>query len=149
MTTTNYYQDVGDFHRKFDIPDFDPRKPCEFPDPEIVQYRVKFIEEELNELKKAISENNLVDVMDALADLTYVSLGTAHYFNAPFPQIWREVQRANLSRIKVTLENCPPEKQYRPDMVIKPPDWKPPRIETLIERHNKFASRWHRLWRNR
>jgi predicted HAD superfamily Cof-like phosphohydrolase len=137
----SYYRDVGDFHRKFDIPAFDPRKACEFPSKEILDYRVKFLEEELKELKAALESRNLAEALDALADITYVALGTAHYFNAPFPQIWEEVHGSNLARVKCTRENCPPDKQYRADMVIKPPGWKPPQIDSLIGIHNQFARR--------
>lgn len=137
----SYYRDVGDFHRKFGIPAFDPRKACAFPSKEIVDYRVKFLEEELQELKEAIEANDLVEVMDALADIVYVACGTAHYFNAPFAQIWSEIHRANMDRIKVTPENCPPEKKYRPDLVIKPPGWKAPEIQALLDLHNSFARR--------
>ena len=52
----NFYENVGEFHRKFDIPAFDPRKPVAFPSKEIMEYRVKFLEEEIIELKKAIAE---------------------------------------------------------------------------------------------
>lgn len=137
----SYYRDVGEFHRKFDIPAFDPRKACTFPSKEIVDYRVKFLEEELQELKDAIEANDLIEVMDALADIVYVACGTAHYFNAPFAQIWAEIHRANMDRIKVTPENCPPEKKYRPDLVIKPPGWKAPEIKALLDLHNSFARR--------
>lgn len=144
---SNYYVDVGEFHRKFDIPAFDPRKPCVFPSTEIVDYRMKFLEEELQELRDAVATNDLPEVLDALADLVYVVLGTAHYFNAPFAPIWVEVQRSNMDRVKVSPENCPPEKKYRPDLVIKPPDWSPPRILSIIEHQNSFARRM--LRRNR
>ena len=137
----SYFRDVGEFHRKFDIPAFDPRKLCEFPKKEITDYRVRFLEEELQELKNAIAANDLPEALDAIADIIYVACGTAHYFNAPFQQIWDEIHRANMGRVKVTPENCPPEKQYRPDLVIKPPGWKAPEIEALIGIQNSFARR--------
>jgi len=138
---SNYFHDVGEFHRKFAIPAYDPRDLCAFPSDEIVDYRVKFLEEELTELKKAIAERDLPEVLDALADIAYVAFGTAHYFNAPFADVWAEVQRANMDRVKVTRENCPPDKQYRPDLVVKPPGWKGPQIAHIIDRHNGFARR--------
>lgn len=138
---SNMYADVGEFHRKFGIPAYDPRKPCDFPTKEIIDYRIKFLEEELIELKKALAEDNLPDAIDALADIAYVALGTAHYFNVPFHQVWEEVQRSNMARVQVTRENCPPDKQYRVDMVMKPPDWIPPQIAGIIDNHNVFARR--------
>lgn len=140
----NYYRDVGDFHRKFDIPAYTTSEPCEFPAKEIVDYRVKFLEEEIVELKKAIDENDLSEVLDALADIVYVALGTAHYFNAPFVPIWDEVQRSNMERIKCTRENCPPDKQYRPDLIIKPPEWRGPQIQRVIDVHNRLSQVFRR-----
>ncbi len=37
-------------------------------------------QEELNELKEAIAQNDLVEVADALADLQYVLSGAVHEF---------------------------------------------------------------------
>ena len=38
------------------------------------------LQEELNELKEAIAQNDLVEVADALADLQYVLSGAVHEF---------------------------------------------------------------------
>lgn len=138
---SNYFADVGEFHRKFEIPVFDPCKPCAFPSSGIMIYRLRFLAEEMEELRLAWIDQNLPEALDAIADIVYVAMGTAHYFNMPFPDVWREIHRANMDRVKCTRENCPPEKQYRTDMVIKPPNWKPPRIAELLENHNKFARR--------
>jgi predicted HAD superfamily Cof-like phosphohydrolase len=141
---SNYYADVGEFHRKFDIPAYDPRRPCEFPSEEILRYRMLFLREELTELDLALESKNLIEALDALADIAYVAMGTAHYFNAPFQLIWGEIQRANMERVKCTRENCPPDKQYRVDMVIKPPDWRPPQIGRILDTHNAFARKMSR-----
>src|SRR5690606_16268811 len=102
-----FFDDVGDFHRKFNIPAFDPGRPCEFPSNEILEYRVKFLKEELKEFETALDSRRLADAIDALVDLAYVAFVTAHYFNAPINVVWPEVQRANLERILVTPETCP------------------------------------------
>ena len=144
---SGYFTDVGDFHRKFNIPTYDPRKACGFPSSEILEYRLKFLREEVNEFEKAVSEGNLVEALDAIADIVYVAMGTGHYFNMPFPQVWSEVQRANMDRVLCTRENCPSDKQYRVDMVIKPPGWRPPQIPSIIENQNFFARRMTRVFR--
>ncbi len=142
---SNYFSDVGEFHRKFDIPVYDPRKPCAFPSREILDYRLKFLKEEVTEFEDAIDKGNLAEALDAIADIAYVAFGTAHYFNAPFRQLWEEIHRANMERVKCTRENCPPDKQYRADMVIKPPDWRPPQIARIVDNHNMFARRMTRV----
>lgn len=145
--SSGYYSDVGEFHRKFNIPAYDPRKPCKFPSAEIMAYRLRFLKEEFEELEKAWKEGDLPEALDAIADLVYVALGTAHYLNMPFPQVWVEVQRSNMDRVLCTKENCPPDKQYRADMVIKPPNWKPPQIARIIEDQNFFSRRMTRVFR--
>jgi predicted HAD superfamily Cof-like phosphohydrolase len=142
---SGYFTDVGEFHRKFNIPAFDPRKACQFPSTEIIQYRLKFLREEIKEFEDACLEGNLVEALDAIADIVYVAMGTGHYFNMPFPNVWIEVQRANMERILCTRENCPPDKQYRADMVIKPAGWRPPDIAAILEHQNFFARRMARV----
>ena len=42
--------------------------------------RISLIKEELEELKKAISDNNIVEIADALTDILYVTYGAGHAF---------------------------------------------------------------------
>ncbi len=42
--------------------------------------RLSLIYEELEELKKAISDNDIVEVADALTDILYVTYGAGHAF---------------------------------------------------------------------
>lgn len=138
-----YFDDVGEFHRKFGIPLYDPRMACEFPTLATLEYRLKFMDEELREFRESIIENDLEKALDSLIDLAYVAFGTAHYFNAPLNPMWQEVQRANMAKVLVTRENCPPEKQYRADegLVMKPPGWLPPQHAEILRSHNAFARR--------
>ena len=47
----------------------------EFPNAKIVQLRIDLIQEELNELKEAINDKDIVEVADALTDILYVTYG--------------------------------------------------------------------------
>ena len=58
----------------------DVNDKASFPKDAIVQLRVDLIEEELNELKEAIKNNDLVEVADALTDILYVTYGAGHSF---------------------------------------------------------------------
>ena len=53
----------------------DIKEKASFPEDSIVQLRVDLIEEELNELKEAIKNNDIVEVADALTDILYVTYG--------------------------------------------------------------------------
>ena len=63
---------VSDFHRLFDAPILDIPQ---IPDLKRATLRVSLLQEELDEFKDAITDNNLVEVADALGDLQYVLSG--------------------------------------------------------------------------
>ena len=63
---------------------------------------VNFIQEELDELREAIENNDIVEIFDALLDITYVGLGNgAAVFGLrdKFLEGYAEVQASNLSKI--------------------------------------------------
>ena len=61
--------------------------------------RISLINEELEELKKAISENNIVEVADALTDILYVAYGAGHAFGIDLDKCFKEVQNSNMSKL--------------------------------------------------
>lgn len=139
------YDDVALFHGKFNIPIASDARPCRIPSYDVIEYRTKFLEEELTEFRTACDEGSLVDAFDALLDIAWVAMGTAHYFGAPWEEGWAEVVRANMDCVLVTRENCPPEKRYRKDMVMKPEGWKPPDLLRVIRDHNMKVKRNDKL----
>lgn len=97
--------DVAQFHDTFSMPILD--EPT-IPDAKRCELRVSLIQEELNELKQAIEDNDMVEVADALADLQYVLSGAILEFGlAPkFKSIFDEVQRSNMSKTCKTLDEA-------------------------------------------
>ena len=60
-----------------------------------------FILEELEEYKHACETGNIVEVLDALCDITYVSLGNGSLLHGLKDKVWpayQEVQASNLSK---------------------------------------------------
>lgn len=95
---------VSEFHTLFDAPILDtPQIPTQR-----AQLRVNLLEEELNELKQAIADGDLVEVADAFADLQYVLSGAILEFGLGnhFADIFTEVQRSNMSKACSTLEEA-------------------------------------------
>ena len=43
--------------------------------PKDAEFVINFIQEELDELKVAVKEKNIIEIFDALLDITYVGLG--------------------------------------------------------------------------
>ena len=95
--------DVSQFHRLFNLPvESTPIIPAE----KRCKLRVSLLKEELEELKEAIDDNDLVEIADALADLQYVLSGAILEFGMGncFKEIFEEVQRSNMSKACKTME---------------------------------------------
>lgn len=88
---------VAEFHKTFNAPILDTPQ---IPSKERCELRVSLLQEELNELKEAIANNDLVEVADALCDLQYVLSGAVLEFGLgeKFVELFNEVQRSNMSK---------------------------------------------------
>ena len=75
------------------------KNKSEFPNEKIVKLRIDLIQEELNELKQAIKDNNIIEVADALTDILYVTYGAGHSFGINLDDCFAEVQRSNMSKL--------------------------------------------------
>ena len=65
----------------------------------ITDLRISLIKEELEELKKAISDNDLLEIADALTDILYVTYGAGHAFGINLDKCFNEVQDSNMSKL--------------------------------------------------
>ena len=61
--------------------------------------RINLISEELEELKKAINEKDILEVADALTDILYVTYGAGHAFGINLDKCFEEVQNSNMSKL--------------------------------------------------
>ena len=71
------------------------------PDEKEWMFVYNFILEELEEYKHACETGNIVEVLDALCDITYVSLGNGAMLHGLKDKVWpayQEVQASNLSK---------------------------------------------------
>ncbi len=101
----NGLNDVAKFHDTFDLPI--EEKPI-IPSVKRCELRVSLLQEELNELKEAIEEKDLVEVADALCDIQYVLSGAILEFGlaTDFKTLFDEVQRSNMSKTCKTMEEA-------------------------------------------
>ena len=68
-----------------------------------------FVLEELEEYKEACEEGNIVEILDALCDITYVSLGNGAMLHGLKNKVWpayQEVQASNMSKACKTEEEA-------------------------------------------
>lgn len=126
------FEDVGAFHARFGLP---VRSNGSIPhelDSETSDFRVKTMQEELDEYKQAVEEGDLAGQFDALLDLVYFAMGTAHTQGFPWEVGWTEVQRANITKVRASQDGSDSKRGSGLD-VVKPEGWKAPRIETILE----------------
>ena len=70
-----------------------------FSTDKINSLRYDLIREELEELKVAIQNKDLLEVADALTDILYVTYGAGHAFGINLDQCFEEVQSSNMSKL--------------------------------------------------
>ena len=70
-----------------------------FSTDKINNLRYDLIKEELEELKEAMENKNLLEVADALTDILYVTYGAGHAFGIDLDKCFEEVQSSNMSKL--------------------------------------------------
>lgn len=117
---------VGDFMESFgqDVND----EPT-LRDSQTQQLRYDLIDEELEELKMAFDNDDVVEIADALTDLLYVVYGAGHAFGIDLDDCFLEVHESNMS--KLGKDGRP---IYRDDgKVLKGPDFFQPNLKEILD----------------
>ena len=70
-----------------------------FSTDKINSLRYDLIKEELEELKEAMENKDLLEVADALTDILYVTYGAGHAFGINLDKCFDEVQNSNMSKL--------------------------------------------------
>lgn len=133
MTNSNF-EDVGDFHRKFGLHTSDEAPGPQPENFELLEFRIKFMDEELNEFIASIENGDEAGAFDALLDLVYVAMGTAHLRGYPWQEGWDAVQAANMAKVRAQADGSDSKRGSSFD-VVKPAGWYPPNIEAVLTRH--------------
>jgi len=118
--SNNWAHDIMIMHEKYGVFDkvqaFDKEKLNKF-----LEFRIKFLEEEMNELSTAETAD---DVVDALIDLCVVAIGTLDLFDVDARLAWDRVHEANMNK-RVGIKESRPNPLGLPDLV-KPEGWTAP-----------------------
>ena len=149
MSKTNF-QKVGEFMRAYEQ---DVHTTARFPLEKIRQLRFDLIEEELDELDVAMkkqeeleetndngelssesefindSQENLIEIADALTDLLYVVYGAGHAYGIDLDACFDEVQRSNMSKLD---ENGKAIKR-EDGKILKGPNYSPPNLHGIVK----------------
>ena len=128
----NWVQDISDMHTKFGVNaklrEMDSGKLEAF-----LKFRIDFLEEELEEMRKALvdyqagkipANKAADDTVDALIDLCVVAIGTLDGFDVNSYEAWDRVHNANMAK-EVGIKASRPNPLGLPDL-IKPEGWTAP-----------------------
>ena len=120
--------DVRKFHERFGLPLGEADVLIGHDKAE--DFRLKFLQEELNEFDDAIINRDRVKAFDALLDLVYVAYGTALFMGVS-PDQWdagfQAVQDANMAKIRVASGED--SKRGSSFDVVKPAGWVGPEMQ--------------------
>tara|TARA_B100001245_G_scaffold3979_1_gene3011 strand:+ start:173 stop:544 length:372 start_codon:yes stop_codon:yes gene_type:complete len=105
------------------------RAKPQFPDDKTMQLRFDLIKEELNELEQAMKTKDLKEVADALTDILYVTYGAGCAYGIDLDKCFKEVQRANMSKLGKDGKPIYNEK----GKVMKGPDYLEPNLKPFVE----------------
>ena len=99
-----------------------------FSTDKINKLRFDLIREELEELKVALENKDLLEVVDALTDILYVTYGAGHAFGVDLDKCFDEVQASNMSKL---------DKNGKPiynenGKVMKGPDYFKPNLKKYL-----------------
>ena len=105
------------------------RTKPQFPDEKTMQLRYDLIREELNELEQAMKTRNLKEIADALTDILYVTYGAGFAYGIDLDKCFKEVQRANMSKLGTDGKPIYNEK----GKVMKGPNYSEPNLKQFVE----------------
>ena len=116
-----------EFNEYFEIPKLDG--PGLGHD-ELIELRIKLLTEEVQEYAEAARSGDLVEVLDALADIGYILAGTIinHGMQAIYDDAFNEVHRSNMAKLvngKVI--------RREDGKVMKPEGWQPPQLAQFLQ----------------
>lgn len=96
--------------------------------------RAKLMVSELSEVLDALATRDEVALADGLADLEYVTVGTAVSFMLPLGAVFDEVHRSNMTKSTVgeAVANHTGDKG-------KGPGYEEPRVAEVLERHTRVV----------
>ncbi|WP_299429794.1 nucleoside triphosphate pyrophosphohydrolase family protein [uncultured Maribacter sp.] len=93
--------------------------------------RFNLMDEENKEYLEAASNNDMVEVADALGDMLYILCGTIleHGMQYKIEEVFEEIQRSNMSKLGADGKPI-----YREDgKVLKGPNYFKPNIKEILE----------------
>lgn len=131
----DWAQDIIDMHAHYGVHDWMRNNVDSDLNREHLFFRMRFLDEELEETWEAVHSANAEEVVDGLIDLVVVAIGTLDAMGVDPHRAWDEVHRANMAK-QVGIKESRPNPLGLPDLV-KPEEWVAPSHEG---NHGRLAS---------
>lgn len=120
--SSDWVTDMFLMHKKYGVHEWVKNNPEKLK--EFLEFRLKFLQEELDETRKAAATNDAEEIVDGLIDLCVVAIGTLDAFGVNAHSAWDEVLKANMAK-EVGVKPERPNPLGLPDL-MKPEGWTPP-----------------------
>lgn len=114
---------VRAFHQKFGFTINETPTHISF---ELGEVRHHHTLKEMEELKQAIDNDDLIEIADALADLLYFIYGTGVAYGIDLKPVFAEVHRSNMTKER------PDPNKYVDTKAVKGKNYSPPDINSII-----------------
>ena len=127
--STNWFKDMQDMHKKYGVDKWmnEEKKSDWSRLNKYMDFRIKMMQEELDETKAAFKNKNQEEVVDGIIDLCVFAIGTLEVFGVDANKAWDQVYKANMSK-EVGIKEGRPNPLGLPDLV-KPEGWQGPTHE--------------------
>jgi predicted HAD superfamily Cof-like phosphohydrolase len=124
---SKWVNDINTMHRKYGVHQWVANKLMTKDKESLrkfLEFRLGFINEELQETIKATSEADPEEIVDGLIDICVVAISTLDAFGVDADKAWDQVQKANMKK-EVGVKESRPNPLGLPDLV-KPRGWEAP-----------------------
>ena len=109
----SYFEKVSNFNKQFGVEIHEtPQIEIFDNDPKTVEFCMKLIREENQELEQAVLDKNIVEVADAIADSIYVLLGMANRIGVNMDIVFDMVHSNNMSKLCLTETEAQKSVEY-------------------------------------
>jgi len=129
-------EQVQEFHETYGLPVLNSP---DISDEKTNALRINLLAEELDELKEALQQGDMVETLDALIDLQYVLDGAFLSFglHGLKEQAFNEVHRSNMSKLG---EDGKPIRRESDGKVLKGPNYFKPDIAQFLDDNKEEAA---------
>ena len=117
--------DINFMHQKFGVLEWiHKNKDDKDKMKKVLDFRMKMIQEEVDETNAAIKDKNPEEIVDGLIDMCVFAIGTLDAFGIDPHSAWSEVMLANITK-EPGVKESRPNPLGLPDL-IKPENWEGP-----------------------